>query len=94
MMEQLGTNSDLTFAAIFNLAEQYCNAKMWPEAINTYQSILKNRSFTNTGTANKLKTFFDLKLFSIPRPTSYEHWRDPLPTRSISESNQIFPNGH
>ncbi|CAG2176940.1 unnamed protein product, partial [Oppiella nova] len=41
--------SDLTFAALFNLAVQYTNADMYSEAINTYQSIIKNRTFTNTG---------------------------------------------
>ena len=49
LIDQFGPNTDLTFATIFNLAEQYTNSRMWPEAINTYQSILKNRSFTNTG---------------------------------------------
>src|SRR5699024_7697111 len=49
LLEQFGHSSDLTFAVIFNLAEQYSNAQMWPEAINTYQSVLKNRAFTNTG---------------------------------------------
>ena len=49
LMETYGTNSDLTLATMFNLAERYSDAQMWSEAINTYQALLKNRSFTNTG---------------------------------------------
>lgn len=48
-METYGPNYDLTFATMFNLAERYSDAQMWSESINTYQAILKNRSFTNTG---------------------------------------------
>ncbi|OTF76997.1 tetratricopeptide repeat protein 10, tpr10-like protein, partial [Euroglyphus maynei] len=49
LMETFGPNSDLTLATMFNLAERYSDAQMWSEAINTYQALLKNRSFTNTG---------------------------------------------
>ncbi|KAH7639466.1 tetratricopeptide repeat protein 10 [Dermatophagoides farinae] len=49
LMETYGPNSDLTLATMFNLAERYSDAQMWSEAINTYQALLKNRSFTNTG---------------------------------------------
>lgn len=49
LTETIAPNSDLTFAVLFNLAIQYTNADMYSEAINTYQSIIKNRTFTNTG---------------------------------------------
>lgn len=49
LADSFGPNSDLTFAILFNLAEQYSNNQMWAEAINTYQSMLKNQAFTNTG---------------------------------------------
>ena len=44
-----GNYTDLTFAILFNLAIQYTNKEMYSEAINVYQSIIKNRTFTNTG---------------------------------------------
>lgn len=90
LTETVGLNLDLTFATIFNLAEQYSNSKMWTEAINTYQSILKNRSFTNTGTKHRVK--HSAIAFTL-RSTSNEHWRDPLSARKLSKSDQIFPNG-
>ena len=49
LAETIAPNSDLTFAVLFNIAIQYTNADMYSEAINTYQSIIKNRTFTNTG---------------------------------------------
>ena len=49
LAETIAPNSDLTFAVLFNLAVQYTNSEMYSEAINTYQSIIKNRTFTNTG---------------------------------------------
>ncbi|XP_054163457.1 intraflagellar transport protein 88 homolog [Oppia nitens] len=49
LAETIAPNSDLTFAVLFNLALQYTNSDMYSEAINTYQSIIKNRTFTNTG---------------------------------------------
>jgi intraflagellar transport protein 88 homolog len=42
-------NIDLTFAVVFNLAIQFTKNEMYADAINTYQSLLKSRSFTNTG---------------------------------------------
>ena len=34
---------------LFNLANQYANNDMYPEALNTYQVIVKNKMFTNAG---------------------------------------------
>lgn len=84
LMEQFGPNSDLTFATIFNLAEQYSNAKMWPEAINTYQSILKNRSFTNTGILIRFLIILKANTFVTLRSIENEHWRDLLSPESVS----------
>ncbi|KAG7265292.1 hypothetical protein CRUP_032445 [Coryphaenoides rupestris] len=42
-------NPDLTYAVLFNLANQYANNEMYPEALNTYQVIVKNKMFTNAG---------------------------------------------
>jgi intraflagellar transport protein 88 len=49
LAETIAPNSDLTFSVLFNLAVQYSNSEMYSEAINIYQSIIKNRTFTNTG---------------------------------------------
>ncbi|XP_056145107.1 intraflagellar transport protein 88 homolog isoform X2 [Lampris incognitus] len=40
---------DLTFSVLFNLANQYANNEMYPEALNTYQVIVKNKMFSNAG---------------------------------------------
>ncbi|XP_059895573.1 intraflagellar transport protein 88 homolog isoform X2 [Gadus macrocephalus] len=42
-------NPDLTYAVLFNLANHYANNDMYPEALNTYQVIVKNKMFTNAG---------------------------------------------
>lgn len=42
-------NTDLSFIVLLNLAIQYANNEMFSEAINTYQTIIKNRQFANTG---------------------------------------------
>ncbi|XP_029113643.1 intraflagellar transport protein 88 homolog isoform X3 [Scleropages formosus] len=51
--EQTGTadhiNLDLTYSVLFNLATQYANNDMFPEALNTYQVIVKNKMFSNAG---------------------------------------------
>ncbi|XP_054723610.1 intraflagellar transport protein 88 homolog, partial [Uloborus diversus] len=50
---EITPNMDLTFSVLLNLATQYGNNEMYGEAMNTYQIIIKNRSFTNAG---RLKT--------------------------------------
>ncbi|CAG9770980.1 unnamed protein product [Ceutorhynchus assimilis] len=51
MQEQNGLgnhhNIDLTFAVLFNLANQYASNELYTEALNTYQMITKNRMFAN-----------------------------------------------
>ncbi|CAI4226801.1 unnamed protein product [Auanema sp. JU1783] len=42
-------NLDLTFVVLFNLAQQYLNNDMANEALNTYQLIVKNKMFPNSG---------------------------------------------
>lgn len=42
-------NMDLTYSVLLNLATQYSNNEMYGEAMNTYQIIVKNRSFSNAG---------------------------------------------
>ncbi|XP_077437105.1 intraflagellar transport protein 88 homolog isoform X2 [Vanacampus margaritifer] len=42
-------NIDLTYAVLLNLANQYENNEMYPEALSSYQVIVKNKMFTNAG---------------------------------------------
>ncbi|KIH63083.1 tetratricopeptide repeat protein [Ancylostoma duodenale] len=42
-------NIDLTFTVLFNLAQQYMANEMANEALNTYQIIVKNKMFPNSG---------------------------------------------
>uniref|UniRef100_UPI003AABCDDF intraflagellar transport protein 88 homolog isoform X6 n=1 Tax=Centroberyx gerrardi TaxID=166262 RepID=UPI003AABCDDF len=42
-------NLDLTYSVLFNLANQYANNDMYPEALNSYQVIVKNKMFSNAG---------------------------------------------
>ncbi|XP_015234356.1 PREDICTED: intraflagellar transport protein 88 homolog isoform X1 [Cyprinodon variegatus] len=42
-------NIDLTYSVLFNLANQYANNEMYPEALTTYQVIVKNKMFSNAG---------------------------------------------
>ncbi|XP_023554933.1 intraflagellar transport protein 88 homolog [Octodon degus] len=42
-------NLDLTYSVLFNLASQYSANEMYAEALNTYQVIVKNKLFNNSG---------------------------------------------
>ncbi|XP_030613371.1 intraflagellar transport protein 88 homolog isoform X3 [Archocentrus centrarchus] len=42
-------NFDLTYSVLLNLANQYENNEMYPEALNSYQVIVKNKMFSNAG---------------------------------------------
>ncbi|XP_034549851.1 intraflagellar transport protein 88 homolog isoform X2 [Notolabrus celidotus] len=42
-------NIDLTYSVMLNLANQYVNNEMNPEALNSYQVIVKNKMFSNAG---------------------------------------------
>lgn len=47
--EGISMTSDLTFAVHFNLAIQFSRNELFNEALNSYTTIVKNRSFTNSG---------------------------------------------
>jgi len=51
--EQLGLSDgisvDLTYSVLFNLAVQFEANEMYPEALNSYQVIVKNKMFQNAG---------------------------------------------
>ncbi|XP_066562579.1 intraflagellar transport protein 88 homolog isoform X1 [Amia ocellicauda] len=65
--EQTGSsehvNLDMTYSVLFNLANQYSNNDMYPEALNTYQVIVKNKMFNNAGRlkVNMANIFFKQK---------------------------------
>ncbi|CAG9538646.1 unnamed protein product [Cercopithifilaria johnstoni] len=67
MREQLSIidqlNLDLTFTVLFNLAHQYMANNLLTEALNTYQMIVKNKMFTNSGRlkANIANIYFKQK---------------------------------
>ncbi|XP_068184612.1 intraflagellar transport protein 88 homolog isoform X3 [Antennarius striatus] len=42
-------NLDITFSVLLNLANQYTKSEMYPEALNTYQVIVKNKMLSNAG---------------------------------------------
>ncbi|KAK7938436.1 hypothetical protein WMY93_001762 [Mugilogobius chulae] len=42
-------NLDLTYSVLLNLANQYANNEMYTEALNTYQVLVKNKMFNNSG---------------------------------------------
>ncbi|KAB7504104.1 Intraflagellar transport protein 88-like protein [Armadillidium nasatum] len=48
-------NLDLTFAVLFNLANQYSANEMYTEALNTYQVITKNKDKMFSSNAGRLK---------------------------------------
>ncbi|CAH8519781.1 unnamed protein product [Schistosoma turkestanicum] len=51
--EQLGVadqiNLDLTYSVLFNLANRYTASGMYQEALNTYQTIVRNKMFAHAG---------------------------------------------
>ena len=47
LVEQI--NTDLTYAICFNLANTYHHNKMYDEALNTYQLIVKNKQYSQSG---------------------------------------------
>ncbi|KAL7746564.1 Intraflagellar transport protein 88 [Sorochytrium milnesiophthora] len=67
--EQLGlaetTNLDLTYCVLVNLADQYFHVKMYQEAINTYNIIVKNKLFNQSGRlrVNIGNIYFEMKKY-------------------------------
>lgn len=51
MMDFLAFISSFNFfcQVLLNLANQYANNEMYPEALNSYQVIVKNKMFSNAG---------------------------------------------
>lgn len=68
--EQLGLSDgisvDLTYSVLFNLAVQFEANEMYPEALNSYQVIVKNKMFQNAGRikVNMGNIFYKQRQFS------------------------------
>ncbi|KAM6969867.1 intraflagellar transport protein 88 homolog isoform 3-T3 [Aplochiton taeniatus] len=69
-------NLDLTYSVLFNLANQYGNNDMYPEALNTYNVIVKNKMFSNAGRlkVNMANIYFKQKNY----PKSIKFYRMAL----------------
>merc|ERR1719456_207864 len=78
------TNVDLTYCVQFNLAVQYHNNRLYPDAINTYTGITKNKQFS---VANRLKLnvgniYFELKKY----PTAVKMYKQALEALPIGSA--------
>ncbi|XP_068602171.1 intraflagellar transport protein 88 homolog [Brachionichthys hirsutus] len=64
-------NLDLTFSVLLNLADQYSNNEMYPEALNTYQVIVKNKMFSNAGCLKVNMANIYVKQKNYPRAVKF-----------------------
>ena len=71
-------NIDLTYAVCFNLANQYHANKQYPEALNTYSLIVKNKQYAQAGRlrVNMGNIYYEQKKYPMaikvePLPPSY-----------------------
>ncbi|KAK3741791.1 hypothetical protein QZH41_001560 [Actinostola sp. cb2023] len=86
-------NLDLTYSVLFNLASQYHANKMFNEALNTYQVIVKNKMFSNAGRlrVNMGNIYFEQKKY----PQAIKHYRmalDQVPTTHREMRIKIMQN--
>lgn len=86
-------NIDLTYCVQFNLAVQYHNNRLYPDAINTYTGITKNKQYA---LANRLKLnmgniYFELKKY----PTALKMYKQALeviPISSVEARARVMRN--
>ncbi|GMH37313.1 hypothetical protein BSKO_05186 [Bryopsis sp. KO-2023] len=97
LREQQGTseqmNLDLTFAVVFNLAHNYALNEMFVEALNAYTSIVKNKSFPQSGRlrVNMGNIYFQQRKF----PMAIKMYRmalDQIPATSREVRYKIMRN--
>lgn len=86
-------NVDLTYAVIFNLAHQYHQTGMYQEALNTYQVLVKNKSFTNAGRlrVNMGNIYYEQKKY----PSAIKMYRmalDQTPTSAKMLRSKLLRN--
>jgi intraflagellar transport protein 88 len=86
-------NSDLTYAICFNLANAYFHNKMYEEALNTYQLIVKNKQYPQSGRlrVNMGNIYYEQKKF----PQAIKMYRmalDQIPSTGKELRFRIFRN--
>ncbi|XP_072300270.1 intraflagellar transport protein 88 homolog [Eucyclogobius newberryi] len=72
--EQAGSpdiNLDLTYSVLLNLANHYANNDMYPEALNTYQVLVKNKMFSNAGRLKVNMANIFLKQKNYPKAVKF-----------------------
>jgi intraflagellar transport protein 88 len=86
-------NLDLTYAICFNLANAYYHNKMYEEALNTYQLIVKNKQYTHSGRlrVNMGNIYYEQKKY----PQAIKMYRmalDQIPSTGKELRYRIFRN--
>lgn len=86
-------NLDLTYAICFNLANAYYHNKMYEEALNTYQLIVKNKSYPQSGRlrVNMGNIYYEQKKY----PQAIKMYRmalDQIPSTGKELRYRIFRN--
>jgi len=86
-------NLDLTYAICFNLANAYYHNKMYEEALNTYNLIVKNKQYPQSGRlrVNMGNIYYDQKKY----PQAIKMYRmalDQIPTTGKELRFRIFRN--
>ncbi|KAL6100387.1 ift88 [Pungitius sinensis] len=66
-------NLDLTYSVLLNLANQYANNEMFPEALNSYQVIVKNKMFSNAGRLKVNMANIYVRQKSYPKAIKFYH---------------------
>ncbi|KAL7647318.1 UNVERIFIED_CONTAM: hypothetical protein RMT77_000913 [Armadillidium vulgare] len=89
-------NLDLTFAVLFNLANQYSANEMYTEALNTYQVITKNKDKMFSSNAGRLKVNMANIYFKMGQYTKaikfYRMALDQVPNTHKSMKIKIMHN--
>ena len=91
LIEQI--NLDLTYAICFNLANAYYHNKMYEEALNTYQLIVRNKQYPQSGRlrVNMGNIYYEQKKF----PQAIKMYRmalDQIPSTGKELRFRIFRN--
>lgn len=86
-------NLDLTYAICFNLANAYYHNKMYDEALNTYQLIVKNKQYPQSGRlrVNMGNIYYDQRKY----PQAIKMYRmalDQIPATGKELRYRIFRN--
>jgi intraflagellar transport protein 88 len=91
LVEQI--NLDLTYAICFNLANAYYHNKMYEEALNTYQLIVKNKQYPQSGRlrVNMGNIYYEQKKY-FEAIKQYRMALDQIPSTGKELRFRIFRN--